>query len=140
MPEGAASGATIQLDAMHMQQALAYVLLYLAVQKPEVPEVRARVFKLPGAKAQESIVLLLGKGDVESITPDTVRQVLGPAEAEALPTPADDSLMDQMHITLAQAMLSLQDIELGLVRSREAGVWVVILFPASRVQEAIAAA
>lgn len=132
LPEESSGNIMLQLDGLHAQQALGYVLLYLLAGHQSEAFVELRLMRIPAKKGEEDLVLVLGLGAAEDLTADAVRQAIEAAGTESLPLPTEDTLMDELHITLAKAMLALQHITLAVVHGHEAQQRVLVSFPAKR--------
>lgn len=133
LPDGTLQDITLQMDSLHVQQALSYVLLALAAQVPDRPAVFVRTLRLPAAREEEYVVLAIGRADAntQALTAEMAREALAATEIVQVP-PGEDDLGPQLHLSLAQAMLERQQIVLALLNHAEAGLWVLIRFPIRR--------
>lgn len=133
LPEGVPPEIMLQLDGLHTQQAIAYVMLYLVIRSNKPVNLSFHLLTLSTVKGKEIPVLLIGRGNAEALTPTSVQAALNKANSEALRAPSEEHFLEHTHIALAQAMLDQQHINLAVLEEDEASLWVAISFPEKRV-------
>jgi signal transduction histidine kinase len=125
----------LRADGMQTQQGLSYLMLYLLAQTGGEGGITCLLRTVPQAKADDMLVLLIGAGDATLLSDAIITEALHNA---ALPPalPVDETVMDQLHYTLGQGMLALQQIDVAIVPADiGAGNWIAVRLPAGRLMK-----
>lgn len=118
----------VQADGVHLRQGLSYLLLYLASAMPD-PHMHAALRLMSAAKGEAQPVLLLGEV-AENLSDDHLREAL----SQPLPMVGEgEQALPALQLSLAQAVLASQKIQLGLIGLETGGLCGVLAFAPSDV-------
>jgi len=118
-------------DGLYVQQALVYILLYLAGQDSALRTIHVSAHGTATQRGEPSLILMMGRGEPDKMTLPAAQEALALAAGQALPPPGE-AVLAALHLALAETMLRLQEITLALSAGRENGVWVLLQVPAAR--------
>lgn len=122
----------LMADGMHVQQGLAYAMLYLAERAGGEAIICCRLRRLAAPRDEEAKVLLLGYGDMPVLEPAAILAALAEAEETAVSSTTGDTTAAQMHLALAEMLLESQQMPIAFLRGTH---WLAIRIPPRRLLE-----